>query len=193
LFAVKDNQARLFIFRGETNMKCRISYVALPLMTAVFTIVNLACCEQAMATAAAIGDVDLDGDLDADDANLLTTGIAAGSMDFNLDVDFNGVVDSADLDIFFAEYSLESGVPLSTALVDVNFDTVNDSTDYYIILGNQGLASTNFTSGNLFVDGGINTLDLNLYLNRGGVIPEPGTMCLAATAVVLGLSRKRRV
>jgi hypothetical protein len=173
-------------------MKCRISYVALLLMTAVFTVVGLACCEQAMATAAAMGDVDLDGDLDADDANLLTAGIAAGSMDLNLDVDFNGVVDSADLDLFFSSYSSENGIPLATALVDVNFDTVNTSADYDIIFNNQGLASTAFTAGNLFVDFGINSLDLNLYLSRGGVVPEPGTICMALSAMLLGLSRKRR-
>jgi hypothetical protein len=140
-----------------------------------------------------IGDVDFDGDLDSDDANLLTAGIAAGSMDSTLDVDGNGLVDTTDLALFFHEYAFSVHIPLATALVDVDCDLQNTSTDYFIIKNNLGLPLTDFTAGNLFVDGSIDVADLSLYISRGGVIPEPASGLLMLSAGLLMLSARRNI
>lgn len=168
----------------------RSAAVRLLLVLATVAGVNVCLCPTAYSQ---IGDVDFDGDLDSVDADLLTAGIAAGSMDFTLDVDGNGLVETTDLDLFFVEYSSMSGVPLATALVDVNFDTQNTSADYFIIKNNLTLSLTAFTAGNLFVDGSIDAADLSLYLSRGGVIPEPTSAVLMVIAGgVLGARNRSR-
>ncbi len=175
-------------------MQRHISFVAvlpLLLMLIVFATASLGNPQQALAVPSLMGDVDADGDLDANDANLLTAEIAAGTNDFFFDVNDDGVVDSLDLDLFFVEYSTFSGVPLATALVDVNFDTLNTSADYDIIINNLSLPLTAFTAGNLFMDGLIDAADVGLYLSRGGVVPEPATLWLVLWTALIPLRNRR--
>lgn len=139
-----------------------------------------------------VGDVNEDGELNSLDADLITMAIAAGGSGPIGDITGDGVVTLLDLDVFFENYSSFNGVPLAVALVDVNFDMVNTSADYYIIRNNQGLPLTAFTAGNLLVDGFVNAADLSLYLSRGGVIPEPATGLLLAGLILVPLASRRR-
>jgi hypothetical protein len=140
-----------------------------------------------------LGDVDGNGLLEGEDANLITAAIATGSLDPFSDLDANGTVDNVDLDHFFDSYSAGSGVPLSIALVDINFDMVNTVLDYQILLSNLSVMTTDFTAGNLKIDGVINADDLALYLSRGGVVPEPSALIQTLLlTLTLTVGRNRR-
>ncbi|MEO1495856.1 MAG: dockerin type I domain-containing protein [Planctomycetota bacterium] len=139
------------------------------------------------------GDANLDGVVDFQDANLITSIIATPSpgepTGLEADINADGIVTEADLDDFFEAYSFVSGVPVATALVDLNFDGVNDADDYATLLANQSLASTAFTDGNLFIDGVIDPSDIGVYLARGGVVPEPHAFLLLLVGVLLAHAR----
>ncbi len=128
-----------------------------------------------------VGDIDMDGDIDDVDVNLLTAEVEAGTGDFLFDINGDGLVDLFDLDEWFVIYSSDSGVPLSTALVDVNFDKANTAADFQIIQSNLSQSITDLTGGNLLPDGSglVNQIDLDLYISRGGVVPEPSALLLA--------------
>lgn len=140
-----------------------------------------------------IGDIDFDGDLDDVDVNLLTGGIEAGTHDIAFDVDGNGLVTLPDLDLWFDSYSAWSSVPLATALVDVNFDGVNTIADFQIIASSLGSTTTDLTDGNLLPDGSsqVNQSDLDLYISRNGVVPEPTSIALALVGLCVAGRRNR--
>ncbi|HER35406.1 MAG TPA: hypothetical protein ENO19_08080, partial [Halothiobacillaceae bacterium] len=121
----------------------------------------------------AAGDADFNGDglLNANDADLMTDVISAGTNDVSFDLNGDGVVDLSDLDIWFWLYSVASGVTPDVALVDVNFDTLNNLTDYMILLNNRGMSSSRWTDGDLNATGTVDNADLTLYMVRGGVGP----------------------
>jgi len=147
---------------------------------------------QSVLATALTGDFDFDGDIDSVDVNLLTAEIESGFHDPTFDVDGDGLVTLPDLDEFFLFYSAESGVPLAIALVDINFDKVNTVADYQILQTNLSALTTDFTSGNLNADSSVDTADRSLYLSRGGVVPEPMGSTLVLAAIVCGLYPRRR-
>jgi hypothetical protein len=137
-------------------------------------------------------DFSQDGLLNEVDVNLLTAEIAAGTSNLVFDVNVDGAVNADDLDGWFPLYSTESGVPLATALVDVNFDTVNTIADFQIIQSNLLVATTDFTAGNLNADSLVDVSDRNLYIIRGGVVPEPATLVLTALGLLAVAGRRRK-
>ena len=140
-----------------------------------------------------IGDFNADGDINGFDVNLLAAEIATGTDDPLLDVNLDGAVDTVDLDQWFLNYSIQSGVPLTVALVDVNFDTVNTLADFQIIQANLSIATTDFTDGNLLPDGLVNYADRDLYINRGGVVPEPSAVVFAGLGFLALFTWRRRL
>jgi hypothetical protein len=158
----------------------------------ILTVLLLPVAHTARAVPLYAADFDANGALDSGDVNLLTAEIAAETNDPSFDLNDDGLVDTLDLDDWFSAYSDFSSVPLSTALVDVNFDTTNTVADFQIIQVNLLITTTNFTDGNLNADHWVDSLDRDLYIARGGVVPEPSTLLLAAIGV-LGLTGYARV
>ena len=140
-----------------------------------------------------LGDFNADGEINRFDVNLLTAEIASGTDDPFLDVNLDGTVNTVDLDQWFLNYSFESGVPLTVALVDVNFDLVNTLADFQIIQANLSIATTDFTDGNLLPDGLVNYADRDLYISRGGLVPEPSAMVLTGLGFLVLFRLRRRL
>jgi hypothetical protein len=135
------------------------------------------------------GDVDGNGIVNGADIDLLASTIGSTTQ-LDGDVNLDGVVDIIDFDQWFQLYSADSGVPLAIALIDVNFDQANTQADYSTIFANLSQLTSYFTRGNLDGNSLVNQADLDLYLSRGGIVPEPTTAILAAVAI-LGFTVRR--
>ena len=138
-----------------------------------------------------IGDTDLDGDVDQDDADLLNTTLVGGTDEPQFDVDRNGSFDQSDLDT------------LNTLLTgDVNGDGFVGVDDLNMILStwNQSVppADSALDRNN---DGFIGVDDLNAVLtawNLGtppatpaATVPEPASLCLLGLGGLAMLKRRR--
>jgi hypothetical protein len=143
-------------------------------------------------TALAIPNPDFNGDsiLGPADVNMLTFEISIDSSDMSFDLNGDNIIGLPDLDWWFGDYSADSGVPLAIALVDVNFDHLNTPEDFEIIQANQLVATTDFTAGNLNADSLVDAADRDLYLSRGGVVPEPSSLALVGLGLIALLARR---
>lgn len=160
------------------------------LLTQVSLVLCVVFCSHGARANGIVGDFNYDGLIDVVDADLMTDEIAAGTNLLSFDLTSDGSVDLADLDNWFGHYSSYSGVPLAIALVDVNFDTVNTAADYMTIQFNLLSTSSSFSDGDLNATGIVDTADLDLYMSRGGVVPEPSTLSVLLLGSIVVRKRK---
>ena len=138
----------------------------LELLTSVLMAAVIFTSVSATALAGPVGDFDADGGVNGADANILADGIATGTIQNWFDMDGSGSINPADLDYWFLYYSIDSGVPLATALVDINFDGLNTLADFQVIQSHLAVATTQVTQGNLYADGIVDATDMDLYISR---------------------------
>lgn len=107
------------------------------------------------------GDFDGDDDVDINDINFYVgnIGSAAESELAQLDLNSDGQVTLADLEIHVTTYVQTSNGQTGTFLGDLNLDgTVNVLGDAFALIGNLGNAATSYAQGDLNLDGTVNVL-----------------------------------
>ena len=147
-----------------------------------------------------IGDLDDDGDIDADDVDLLCANMGGDSATYDMDGD--GDVDEDDM-TFHVETYLEYDLDLDgivdgtgTFRADFNTDGSVDGTDLSIMAGSVG-QSVGFAQGNANCDSTVNGTDLSiLTIHLGdvvtGAVPEPTTVLIMMGGGLACLLRRRR-
>jgi hypothetical protein len=140
----------------------------------------------------AVGDFDLDGDIDADDIDLLFANLGSGDAFFDLTDD--GVVDQADVDEWLNIVPI--GDNLGTVYADFNLDGAVDAGDLALLgaaFGQPG--AFGWATGDATGDGAVDAGDLALLGGNFGTVvhpvPEPVTMSLLAVGGVALLRRKK--
>ena len=144
-------------------------------------------------------DFDNDGDVDADDIDILCANMGGDPVPY--DVDEDGDVDEDDV-VFFIENYVEydsDGDSVAdgdgTFRGDFNLDGVVNGTDLSIMNGNFG-SSVGFAGGNANCDTTVNGTDLSILAGNFGntaaaVVPEPASAVLIAVGACVGLRRRR--
>ncbi len=145
--------------------------------------------ESVTVTRLRIGDTDLDGDIDQDDADLLTATLVGGTDQPQFDVDRNGSVNQADL-------TLLNGLLTG----DLDGDGFVGIADLNIVLGNWNQNVTAGTDADPNGDGFVGIGDLNVVLGvwnvgtppaAGAAVPEPASLALLG-AGALWVARRSR-
>ena len=145
-----------------------------------------------------LGDVDNDGDVDADDIDLLCANMGGDVATYDLDGDMD--VDEDDL-IYMVEHLVElqdgSG-RLGTKRGDINLNGLANATDLAIMKPNFGQWPKNWVDGNANCDDIVNATDLAILAANfgfaaptGSAVPEPITMVLLALGGV-GVRRRKK-
>ncbi len=143
-----------------------------------------------------LGDLDFDGDIDADDINAL--GEAVGSTDSLYDLDGDGVVRfevNASGVASDSDYLIR--VLLGTDYGDANLDGSINALDTSLLLAGLGGNLSGWRGGDFNGDGAINALDTSLFIARLGytpaslAVPEPASLilCLLVGAICFARSR----
>ncbi|MEM6332170.1 MAG: PEP-CTERM sorting domain-containing protein [Planctomycetota bacterium] len=139
------------------------------------------------------GDFDNDGDVDADDIDLLLTEIN-GSADPAFDLTGDGITNADDLTELIE-------VILATRPGDANLDGQVGTPDLAILASNFGTQATSWANANFNGLDGVGTPDLAILAASFGfgttpvsaatpAIPEPATLAITALGA-LGLARRR--
>ena len=145
------------------------------------------------------GDFDDDGDVDADDIDILCDNMGGAPDPY--DVDEDGDVDEDDL-VFLIENLAEwdNGVDtgIGTKQGDFNLDGLVNATDLAIMKGTFGTSGVNYAGGNANCDDLVNATDLAILKGTfgfvaltGGSVPEPMTIGLLAMGGLTLLRRRR--
>ena len=120
--------------------------------------------ERDAAPAAARGDFDGDGDLDADDADTLARAIAEQSTRIEFDVDQNGFVSYGDLTTWLVDMT-------GNALGDVNLDGNVDAADFTIWNNHRFQTDVTYSQGDLNADGVTDGSDFAIWNNHRFIRP----------------------
>jgi len=147
------------------------------------------------------GDFDDDGDIDADDIDMLCANM--GSLDLETyDLDDSGVVDEDDMIYLvttLVEYDTDDdGTPdgQGTYRGDFNLDGVVNATDLQIMKGSFGSSGVGYAAGNANCDTVVNATDLQILKGAFGSsasgVPEPLTVGLLALGGAALLRRRSR-
>ncbi len=139
------------------------------------------------------GDFDGDGDVDADDIDLLFANL--GGADLSYDLTDDGLVDSADVDEWVFNV-VPIGANIGTVYGDFNLDGAVDAGDLALLGTNFGAAgSFGWADGDANGDGVVDAGDLALLGSNFGTVvhpvPEPVTMSLLAIGGAALLRRKK--
>ena len=146
-----------------------------------------------------VGDFDGDGDIDADDVDILCANMG-GALD-PYDLDGSGVVDEDDM-IYHVTVLIEydntgDGVPdgNGTYRGDFNLDGVVNATDLQIMKGSFGSSGVGYAAGNANCDTVVNATDLQILKGNFGSsaagVPEPLTIGLLAVGGAALLRRRK--
>ncbi len=157
---------------------------------------------------AALGDVNKDNEIDADDIDLLFDAIADDPGDGQFDLNGDGAIDLDDVRLLIGHDTDGSGITggiLDTYFGDANLDGAADLTDLTIIGINFNEAG-GWADGDFNGDGWINLADLtllgsNFNLGTGSLpavaagdvaVPEPGSAAMVAACAAGLVARRRR-
>ena len=139
-----------------------------------------------------LGDVDVDGDIDADDIDRLYAEFASPTLWDPADLDFDGDADQADVTKLVQDI-------LNTNYGDWNLDGSVDLADFNTWLGGDGTGGWAGGDGNK--DGFNDLADFNVWLTtlppaapvgNAVVTPEPSSLALFGVGGLLTLRRRRR-
>ena len=127
-----------------------------------------------------LGDVDGDGDVDADDIDAMSTAIFQGTNELSFDLDRDGRADGADRTFLLRDV-------LRVPLGDANLDGVFDSSDLVQVFqagayGDNPLAAVGWSAGDWDGDGVFNSRDLVAAMQQGSYEPS-GTAGVASVSV----------
>jgi hypothetical protein len=148
------------------------------------------------------GDFDGDGDVDADDIDLLADAIESGSSDSQFDVNGDSFINGQDLIDHVATLVERTDGGVGTYRGDFNLDGYVDGTDLAILKAGFGLTGLGYAAGNANADDYIDGTDLSIFKATFGfsgtpgggnppAIPEPATLSLLALGGLALLRRKR--
>ncbi|MHC4563029.1 MAG: SUMF1/EgtB/PvdO family nonheme iron enzyme [Planctomycetota bacterium] len=149
------------------------------------------------------GDFDEDGDVDADDIDILADAIEAGSSDSLFDVNVDGFVDEQDLVDHIATLVERTDGGIGTYRGDFNLDGYVDATDLAILKAGFGLTGLGYALGNANADDFVDGTDLAIFKATFGfsgtpgggnppAVPEPATISLLALGG-LAIVRRQRI
>jgi hypothetical protein len=144
--------------------------------------------------AALPGDFDNDGDVDADDVDLLMANLGGDPGTYDLTDD--GVVDQDDVDEWVFNI-VPIGENIGTVYGDFNLDGEVNAGDLALLATNYGLAGTwGWATGDGNGDGNVDAGDLAMLATNYGTVvhtvPEPITMSLLAVGGAALLRRRSR-
>ena len=144
------------------------------------------------------GDLDADGDVDADDIDLLCANLGGDPATYDMDDD--GDVDEDDMAYLvnnLVEYDTNgdgTADGTGTHVGDFNLDGVVNATDLQIMKGSFGASGVGFADGNANCDTVVNATDLQILKGNFGLsaaaVPEPAFATLLVLGGV-GLLRRR--
>jgi hypothetical protein len=149
--------------------------------------------ELIVAAASVPGDFDADGDVDADDIDLLMANLGGDPAVYDLTDD--GVVDQADVDEWVFNI-VPIGENVGTVYGDFNLDGEVNAGDLALLATNYGLAGTwGWATGDGNGDGNVDAGDLAMLATNYGTVvhpvPEPITMSLLAVGGAVLLRRRK--
>ena len=148
----------------------------------------------------ALGDFDGDGDVDADDVDILCANMGGDPATYDLDED--GDVDEDDM-VYHVETLVEYDTDgdgtadgNGTYLGDFNLDGVVNATDLQLMKGTFGTSGVGYAAGNANCDTVVNATDLQILKGTfgsavAGGVPEPASAALLLVAGA-ALARRRR-
>ncbi len=139
------------------------------------------------------GDFDGDGDIDADDIDILMANLGGDPGEFDLTDD--GVVDQDDVDEWVFNI-VPIGENIGTVYGDFNLDGEVNAGDLALLATNYGLVGTwGWATGDGNGDGNVDAGDLAMLATNYGTVvhtvPEPASAALLLTGV-MALIRRRK-
>jgi hypothetical protein len=139
-----------------------------------------------------LGDFDDDGDIDADDIDLLMANLGDTSLTYDLNGD--GVADQDDVDQWVLNI-VPIGENIGTVYGDFNLDGEVNAGDLALLATNYGLAGDwGWATGDSNGDGNVDAGDLALLASNYGTVvhtvPEPATLALLAMGA-MAMARRR--
>ena len=136
-------------------------------------------------------DFDDDGDIDADDVDVLRANLGNPGYDINLD----GVGDAEDIAHMVRQFADLTGGGVGTEVGDMNFDGLVNATDLILMAAAFGQSGQGYANGNLDANDVVDGTDLAILKSHFGyvasAVPEPVTFSLLALGAV-GLTIKRQ-